>query len=396
MSRDPNWVAAAARDRGTGTVNIFDLMELAHTKKNLISMGLGDPDLDTPAHVIEAAKAAIDAGRTGPAPTRGLLELRQAISRKVKRDSGLEYDPETEVLVTTGGQEALFLLVQALINPGDEVIVPDPRYTSYDHAIELAGGKMILVPTDEQNSFDLNPDEVEKRLTPNTKVMLLITPNNPTAGIISPPNVRRLAELAVEHDLIVVFDEIYEKFVYDDAEHLSIATLPGMRDRTITLNGVSKSYAMTGWRIGYLTAPPEFIETVTALKDMVNVQAPTVSQWAATAALDGPQDCVEEMRAIYAERRELLMAALDDMGFSYGTPRGGLYIWANTASTGIESTELSYLFLKEGDVLIFPGTGFGDHWGNYMRMTLLQPKEVLAQAIDRMKSTLEKRRTAVV
>lgn len=370
------------------SINIFELQELARSKKDLISMGLGDPDLPTPSHIVDAAKAAIDEGRTGPAPTRGLPELRQAIAAKLRRDNDIVADPETEILVTTGGQEALFLLIQALIEPGDEVIVPDPRYTSYDEAIKLAGGRMVLVPTDEAHDFDLDPAEVEKRITPKSKVLLLISPNNPTSGIVSPDNARQLARLAIERDLIVISDEIYEKFLYDGATQISIASLPGMRERTITLNGASKTYAMTGWRIGYLVGPPEFISTVAALKDMVNVQAPTVSQWAAVAALNGPQDCVEQMRQIYAERRALLMSALDDMGFSYGTPHGALYIWANTASTGIQATQLSYLFLDKAGVLIFPGTGFGDNWGNYMRMTLLQPKEVLEQAVERMRSAL--------
>ncbi len=374
---------------GSGeTINIFDLQELARAKKGLISMGLGDPDLPTPSHIVDAAKAAIDEGRTGPAPTRGLPELRQAIAAKLKRDNDIVADPETEILVTTGGQEALFLLIQALIEPGDEVIVPDPRYTSYDAAINLAGGRMVLVPTDEAHDFELDPDEVAQRITPKSKVLLLISPNNPTAGINSPDVVRRLAKVAIDHDLIVISDEIYEKFLYDGATQISIASLPGMRERTITLNGASKTYAMTGWRIGYLVGPPEFISTAAALKDMVNVQAPTVSQWAAVAALNGPQECVEQMRQTYAERRTLLMSALDDMGFSYGTPHGALYIWANTTSTGIEATQLSYLFLDKAGVLVFPGTGFGDNWGNYMRMTLLQPKEVLEQAVERMRSAL--------
>ena len=384
--------AAAAGPAGTSTVNIFDLMELARTKKDVISMGLGDPDLATPAHIVAAAKQAIDEGRTGPAPATGLLELRQAIARKLARDNGIAADPESEILVTTGGQEALFLLVQALIEPADEVLVPDPRYTSYDQAIDLAGGVRVLVPTVEAEAFDLDPDEVEQRLTPRSKVLLLISPNNPTAGIVTPPNVRRLAELAVERDLIVVSDEIYEKFLYVDEPYLSIASLPGLRERTITLNGVSKTYAMTGWRIGYLAGPAEFVRTVAALKRMVNVQAPTVSQWAAVAALDGPQECVAEMRETYAARRRLLLAALDEMGFTYGEPRGGLYIWVNTASTGIEATELSYHFLQEG-VLIFPGTGFGENWGDYMRMTLLQPIDILGEAVERMKRALAKRRS---
>ncbi|HUZ01153.1 MAG TPA: pyridoxal phosphate-dependent aminotransferase [Thermomicrobiaceae bacterium] len=382
----------APQDGASRSINIFELQELARSKRGVISMGLGDPDLPTPAHIVEAAKRAIAEGRTGPAPTRGLPELRQAIARKLARDNDIVANPDTEVLVTTGGQEALFLVIQALIEPGDEVLVPDPRYTSYDEAIELAGGRIVLVPTDEQHDFDLDPDEVERRITPRSKVLLLISPNNPTAGIVSPDNVRRLAELVIRHDLVVISDEIYEKFLYDGATQISIGSLPGMRERTITLNGASKTYAMTGWRIGYVCGPPEFIDAVAALKEMVNVQAPTVSQWAAAAGLDGPQECVEEMRRIYAERRRLLLDALDEMGFSYGTPHGALYVWANTASTGFEATELSYLFLQEAGVLIFPGTGFGENWGSYMRMTLLQPKEVLAQAVEQMKAALSRHR----
>ncbi|MFN8592606.1 MAG: pyridoxal phosphate-dependent aminotransferase [Thermomicrobiales bacterium] len=369
------------------TVNIFELMDRARTRQDVISMGLGDPDLATPEHIVAAAKAAIDDNRTGPAPARGLPELRQAIAQKLATENGILADAESEVLVTTGGQEALFLVIQALIDPGDEVVVPDPRYTSYDEAIDLAGGKIVLVPTREEDGFDLDPDEVERRLTPASKVLLLVTPSNPTAGIVTPPHIRRLAEIAQERDLIVISDEIYEKFLYDDYHHLSIASLPGMRERTITLNSVSKTYAMTGWRIGYLAGPAAIVDAVAALKVMVNIQAPTVSQWAALAAFTGPQACVAAMRETYDARRHLLMDALDEMGFSYGEPRGGLYIWANTTSIGIPALELSSRFLDEG-VLIFPGTGFGENWGDYLRMTLLQPIDVLAEAIVRMKRAL--------
>lgn len=370
------------------SVNIFDLFELAGRKQNAISLGLGDPDLPTPTHIVAAARQAIDEGRTGQAPATGLPELREAIARKLARDNGINVDPEHEVLVTTGGQEALFLLVQSLIEPGDEVLLPDPRYTSYDNAIELAGGKMVLVPTDEAHNFELDPDEVRRRITDRTKLLLLISPNNPTAGINTPEVVRRLAEIAIEHDLIVIADELYEKFVYDGYQHLSIGSLPGMRERTITLNGLSKTYAMTGWRIGYLAAPPDLIRTATALKQMVNVQAPTVSQWAAVAALDGPQDCVAEMRSIYDERRRLLMPALRGMGLTFGEPRGGLYIWVNVSSTGLDAATLSYRILDEADVLILPGTGFGDGWHDYMRMTILQPKDVLAEVVERMRTVI--------
>ena len=373
------------------SINIFDLMELARSRPAAITLGLGDPDLPTPAHIVAAAAEAIESGRTGPTPATGLLELREAIARKLSRDNGVEVDPETEVLVTTGGQEALFLLVQALIEPGDEIIVPDPRYTSYDRAISLAGGKMVLVPTHAENNFALDPDEVEKRITPRTKVLLVISPNNPTAGVNPPEVMQRLAEIATKHDLIVVADEIYEKFVYDDAVHVSIASLPGMRSRTITLNGMSKTYAMTGWRIGYLAAPSSFIRAASGLKEMVNIQAPSVSQWASVAALNGPQECVEEMRRTYDERRKMMMGELDRVGISYGHPYGGLYIWANVSSTGLSASEFSYKLLDEENVLVLPGAGFGQGWDDWIRMTILQPEETLREVAERMSKIVEQR-----
>lgn len=368
--------------------NIFALQELAARSPDAISLGLGDPDLPTPRHIVEAAIAAIQEGRTGPAPTLGLPELRLALARKLKRVNGIEADPGSEILVTTGSQEALFLLVQALIDPGDEVIVPDPRYPSYDAAIHLAGGRIVLTPTDERHDFDLDPAAVRARITGKTKAILLITPSNPTAGIISPANLQRLAEIAIAHDLIVIADEIYENFLYDGAEHVSIGSLPGMRERTITLGGFSKAYAMTGWRVGYITAPAEFIGAVAGLKAMVNIQAPTVSQWAAVAALEGPQDCISEMRDIYDRRRKLVLEALTGMGLTFGKPAGAFYVWANISSTGINATTLSYILLRDAGVLVFPGTAFGENWSNYMRFTLLQPDDVLQEAMDRIARVL--------
>lgn len=368
------------------------LMDLAATMDDVILLGLGDPDLPTPPHVIAAAKAAMDLPELGLTPTRGLPELRHAISRKLQRENGVIADPDAEIIVTTGGQEALFLIMLATLNPGDEILVPDPRYSSYDEAIEMAGGRMVFVPTTESGDFDLDPDAVEARITDRTKMILLISPSNPTAGIVSPQNVRRIADVAKRQNLIVISDEIYEHFLYDDAEHLSIGSLPGMRERTITVNGVSKSFAMTGFRVGYVAAPAHVIDAMARVKEIVNLCAPAISQWAAAAALDGPQEAVAEMRATYAARRRMLLAALDRMGFSYGAPKGALYIWANCATTGIPSTELSYFLLKEGGVLIFPGTGFGEQWTDYMRITLLQPIEVLEEAMHRMERVVAGRR----
>jgi aminotransferase len=371
-----------------GTRQRYSLMELARQIPNAIELGRGDPDLATPAHIVTAAKEAIDRGVEEISDPAGLPELRAAISEKLARDNGIQVQPKTGVVVTTGGQEGLFLLMQTILRPGDEVLVPDPRYTSYDVAIRLAGAVPVDVPTSEHDGFDLDPDEVGRRITPRTRAILLITPGNPTAGTITPPNLRAIAALARAHDLLVISDEIYEKFLYDGAEHLSIGSLPGMAERTITLNAFSKTYAMTGWRIGYVAGPPAYMRALRRWKQLCSVCAPVVSQWAALAALRGPQDAVAEFHRIYARRRALVLRHLDRLGFSYGQPRGAFYVFTNISSTGMDSIDLSLKLLREAHVLIFPGTGFGERWASYLRVTLLQPDEVLEEAMLRMERCL--------
>ncbi len=371
-----------------GTRQRYDLLERAESMTGVIALGRGDPDLPTPQHIVEAAKRAIDRGVDQASDPAGLPELRRAIAAKLLRENGVKVDPAGGVVVTTGGQEGLFLLVQAILEPGDEILVPDPRYTSYDVAIQMAGAKMVSVPTDEHDGFDLDPEEVERRITPRTRVLLLITPGNPTAGTITPPNLRRLAEIARKHDLLVISDEIYEKLLYDGAEHLSIGSLPGMADRTITLNGFSKTYCMTGWRVGYLAGARSVMRRVRRLKDLASSCAPVVSQWAGVAALDGPQDVVEEYRSIYERRRRVMLDGLDRMGFTYGDPRGAFYIFVNASSVGMDSIDLSQKLLEEARVLIFPGTGFGEQWVDYMRASYLAPEAELAEAMSRIETCL--------
>jgi aminotransferase len=371
-----------------GTRQRYDLLERSESMTGVIALGRGDPDLPTPEHIVDAAKRAIDRGVDEVSDPAGLSELRRAIAAKLLRENGVTVDPAGGVVVTTGGQEGLFLLVQAILDPGDEILVPDPRYTSYDVAIQMAGAKMISVPTDERDGFDLDPDEVERRITPRTRVLLLITPGNPTAGTITPPNLRRLAEIARKHDLLVISDEIYEKLLYDGAEHLSIGSLPGMADRTILLNGFSKTYCMTGWRVGYLAGPRSVMRRVRRLKELASSCAPVVSQWAGVAALEGPQDVVEEYRRIYEGRRRVMLDGLDRMGFTYGDPRGAFYIFVNASSVGMDSIDLSRKLLEEAKVLIFPGTGFGEQWVDYMRVSYLAPEAELAEAMSRIESCL--------
>jgi aminotransferase len=366
------------------------LTELAARTPDAIALGRGDPDLDTPPHILAAANAAINAGKADvPMPPAGLPELRAAVANRLRTERGIPVDADG-VLITCGGQEGLYLLMQGLLAPGDEILVPDPRYSSYDQAIAHSGATMVPIATEPEDGFDLRPEVVERAITPRTRAILLITPGNPTAGIISPPNLKAIAELARKHDLIVISDEIYDQLVYPPAEHLSIASLPGMFERTITLNGLSKSYAMTGWRVGYLAGPPAVIDVLTALKQKISARVAAPSQYAALAALTGPQDCVAEQRAIYLARRAIMLRGLDRLGLQYAPPHGAFYVFADAASVGISAFELSYLLLSEAKVLIFPGTAFGERWVNWLRISYLQPAPVLEEAIERMATVLER------
>jgi aminotransferase len=360
----------------------YALMDLAKTIPDAIALGRGDPDLATPSFIVEAAKRALSEPLP-PSPIAGLPELRAAIARNAARDHGITIGAEN-VLVTTGGQEALFLVMSMLLNPGDEILVPDPRYTSYDLAIAHAGAVSASVPTYAKDGFDLDPNEVEKLITPKTRALLLVTPSNPTGGILRPESAEGLARLARKHDLVIISDEIYGKFVWAPFRHMSIAGLPGMLDRTITLSGFSKAYAMTGWRVGYILAPAETIAAMAAIKAHTTGSVATLSQKAALAATESDDVCVAGFRKIYEERRDLLGRGLREMGLTYGEPRGGFFFWADSSATGLRALELSYLLLKHAKVLIFPGTAFGSAWTDYLRITTLQPTEVLEEAIRRM------------
>ena len=305
--------------------------------------------------------------------------------------NGLPVDADN-VMVTTGGQEGLFLAMQAVIDPGDEILVPDPRYSSYDDAIRRAGGRMVMAPTNREDAFNLEAEAVEAAITPATKALLIVTPSNPTAGIVSEDRARAIADVCIRHNLIVIVDEIYGKIVYAPYEHFSIGSLPGMAERTITLDAFSKAYAMTGWRCGYAAAPVDVIEAMARIKQVTTGPVATVSQWAGLAAMTGPQDCVGEYLAIYSERRQVLLDGLDSVGFAYGEPRGGLFVWADSSSTGIHAAELSYLLLQEGRVLIFPGTAFGEKWREYVRITMLEPIDTLREAVARMLPVIERYR----
>lgn len=388
MTANPNIPEEIRSVAADGTALRYALMEMA-TGSDVIALGRGDPDLAMPAHIAATVQQALRDGYSAPSPVAGLPELRQAIAQKLQRENGIPAQMEN-VIVTTGGQEAVFLLMQVLLNPGDEVLVPDPRYTSYDQAIESAGGRMVMIPTTHEDAFNLQPEAVEAAITPRTKALLIVTPSNPTGGIVTEERLRAIADIAIKHNLIIIADEIYEKFVYDGWQHFSIGSVPGMEERTITLNGFSKTYAMTGLRVGFVAAPQNFAQAMTRVKAVTTGPAATVSQQAGLAALLGPVEPLHEFQRIYGERRQAMMAGLTAMDLDFSDPRGAFFLWTNSSSTGIHATELSYLLLKEGRVLIFPGTGFGENWGGYLRISLLQSTELIHEALGRMQAVIDR------
>lgn len=359
------------------------MLGIAAERDDVIALGRGDPDFHTPGHVVEAAKAAIDANQhhyTGPT---GLPPLRQAIADNLKADYGLEYAAD-EIVVTAGVQESIMLTMLAVCEPGDEVLITSPRFTTYDTAVHLCGGVPVPVPTYQKDDFALDVAEIESRITDRTRVFVLVSPNNPTGAVTPPDVIRQIADLALKHDLLIVADEIYAKLIYPPHEHLSLATLPGMKERTITLNGFSKTYAMTGWRIGYLAAPADFVEKVTETRHTLSINSCTVSQHAALAALTGPPDDMQAMYDAYAERRAYLMEALTKAGLSYGAPGGAFYIYTNISASGMKAKAFCETLLRETGVMVFPGDMFGEPDSDFIRISYLQPLPLIKEAMGRI------------
>jgi aminotransferase len=361
------------------------MLEIAAKLPDVIALGRGDPDFHTPKHIVEAAKQAIDANEHHYTHPAGLPPLREAIAAHLKAEYRLDYAAD-EVIVTAGTQEAVMLCMLGFVDAGDEVLIPGPRFTSYDTAVTMCGGVPVTVWTREEDDYALVPAEIEKAITPRTKMLVLITPNNPTGAVTPPEMIREIARIAIARDLVVVSDEIYAKIIFEGSEHLSIATLPGMRERTITLNGFSKAYAMTGWRVGYVAAPREVMRRLTEPRHTLSINAATPSQFAALAALTGPQEPVAAMIRAYAERRQVTMAALDALGFSYGHPGGAFYVYTNVSRSGRAAPDFCETLLREARVLVFPGTLFGDPAGRHIRISLLQPVERIREAFARIEA----------
>jgi len=383
-------VKIATRLSGIKPSGIRRLFDLAQGDPDVISLGVGEPDFVSPSHVLEAAKQAMDEGKTHYTPNAGILELREGLAKKAKKDYSLLYDPQSEVLVTAGGTEAIFLALTALINPGDEVLVPNPGFVCYEPNILMAGGVPVSMPLFEENNFRLNVDVVTSLITDRSRVMILNFPNNPTGSVLSYNDIAGLAKLAVERDLIVISDEVYEKILYDNIKHHCLATFHGMRDRTIVVNSFSKTYAMTGFRIGYTLGPKELIASMLKCHQYVAACTNAPAQYAAVAALEGPQTFTENMVQEFDRRRHLLHSRLNEIeGFQYLLPKGAFYAFANVKEFGLSSEKFAdYLFDKE-KVVTVAGSSFGEHGEGYLRFSYATAYDKVREALDRIENAVK-------
>jgi len=378
-----------SQKKKSGTSLLYQLIGEARGYDDAIIMGRGDPDFDTPPHIVAAAKEAMIHHHNDYSPPQGLLPLRQAIAERVKRVNNIDVDPESEVVVTNGGQEALFLMVLAVTSPGDEMIVPEPNYNTYADSLAFAGGVKVEVQTYAETDFRADPGVVRQLITDKTRSLLLVSPNNPAASVISPADMREMLDIAIERDLMILADDIYDLFVYDDFQHVSPASLPGGKERALTLNALSKSYSMTGWRLGWIVGPADLMARVAELKAAISGGTSVISQYAGIAALTGPQDAVEMMAEAYRKRRRMVLDALDEMGMQYGMPQGGQFVFADIGFTGLDSAEVAQRMLTEQHVLAYPGSAFSKDRKDYLRMTFLQPEDQLLEGLERMKVVMD-------
>lgn len=363
------------------------LLEIADGLTDVIRMGRGDPDFDTPAHIVRAGQEALANGATHYTHAQGILPLRQAIAKDIAAHGGATYTPG-QIVVTPGAQQALFTVALGLLDPGDEMLAACPGYHPYHQAAELAGATVVDIRTTMATNFTLTAEMVEAHLTPKTKILVVVNPSNPTGTVTPPDEVARIAEVARANDLLVISDEIYSRLTYGGARIQPVASLPGMDERTITISGFSKTYAMTGWRVGYFAAPEAFVPALAAIHNGLAISTAAVSQHAALAALTGPQDCVEDMRRAYDERRQALCEGLAALGIPYADPQGAFFVYANVSSVGLGATAFCEKLLREGRVLVFPGVVYGDYTDDFVRLSLTQPVAKIKDACARMRGVV--------
>ena len=371
---------------------IRDFFEVVQTMTDVISLGIGEPDYVTPWRIREAAIFGMEKGRTGYTSNLGLPKLRHAIARYIERRYGVEYHPQDEILVSVGVSEALDIALRALLNPGDEVIFHEPSYVSYHPSVSLSYGKAVSVKTSAETDFRLIADDIAKAITPRTKALLLSFPTNPTGGVLRAEDLRPIAEICTRHDLIVLSDEIYSELIYDGTEHTSIASLPGMRDRTVLLNGCSKSFAMTGFRVGYACAPSPIIEAMMKIHQYAIMCASTMSQEAAIEALENCQKEVETMRSDYERRRNYVVNRLNEIGLPCHSPKGAFYVFPDITSTGLTSKDFSLRLLRSQKVAVVPGSAFGASGEGFVRCCFATGLDKLKEAMSRIERFVDESR----
>ncbi len=369
----------------SGIRKFFDIVS---EMKDAISLGVGEPDFDTPWHIREEGIYSLEKGRTFYTSNAGLKELKEEITHYLKRRCNLSYEPN-QVIVTIGGSEAIDIGLRAMLDPGDEVLIPQPSYVSYLPCVTLADGVPVIIELKAENEFRLTKQELLDAITEKTKVLIMPFPNNPTGGIMERKDLEEIAEVIIEKDLFVISDEIYSELTYGQ-DHVSIACLPGMKERTIVINGFSKSYAMTGWRLGYAAGPKEIIDQMIKIHQFAIMCAPTTSQYAAVEALRNGDDDVATMREAYDQRRRYLVTRLNEMGMPCFEPKGAFYVFPCIKAFGMTSDEFANALLQEEKVAVVPGTAFGDCGEGFLRISYAYSIENLKVALDRIESFIKK------
>ncbi len=370
---------------------IRKFFDIASEREDVISLGVGEPDFDTPWHIRDEGIWSLEKGRTFYTSNSGLMELREEITSYIKRRIGVEYDPKKEVIITVGGSEAIDIGLRAMIDPGDEVIIPQPSYVSYEPCAILADAKPVIIELKNENEFRMTEEELLSAITDKTKILVLPFPNNPTGAIMEEKDLRGIARICVEKDIFVLSDEIYSDLTYG-RRHVSIAAFPGMKERTILINGFSKAYAMTGWRLGYACGPKEIIGQMTKIHQYAIMCAPTTSQYAAIEALRNGDEDVERMRESYDQRRRFLIDAFQKMNLSCFKPYGAFYVFPCIKEFGMTSEEFAYALLDDQNLAVVPGSAFGDSGEGFIRISYAYSLEKLKTATSRLGEFVQKLR----
>lgn len=370
----------------SGIRRFFDI---ASEMEDVISLSVGEPDFHTPWHIREAGIASLEKGRTRYTPNRGFIQLRTEVSRFFLRHYGVEYSPESQVLITVGGSEAIDLCVRSLVNPGDEVLIPEPSFVCYVPITQMAGGVPVIIETEPDKEFRLTAEQLEAHITPKTKLLIMPYPNNPTGAVMGREELEKIAAVVERHNLLVLSDEIYAALTYTQEGHITFSSLPGMLERTVVVNGFSKAHSMTGWRLGYAVGPKEIISLMTKLHQFAIMSAPTTSQYAAIEALKNGDEDIEYMRGQYDMRRRLIVDGLNQIGLKCFEPKGAFYVFPSVKSTGLTSEDFCEKLIYNKHVAVVPGNAFGDSGEGFVRISYCYSTKHITEALARIEAFLQ-------